>query len=185
AVRELPGALLVTTGYAPHPIDDGFQGARATLWFQPRAVVATGSAKPLVSASAASWGERDLEHAPPEKDADDLGGPVALAAVGALPGANAAARGRVIAVGSAESFATSLLAGGASAGDLWLARAVRWLAGKPAPSLAIAARTPEQVRLVMTDAQKGMVTALCTGGIPLAWIVLGGGLVLWRRRRAS
>ena len=175
-VRELPGALLVISGYAAHQINEGFQNTRATLWFQPRAVVVTGDAKPLISASAASWGERDLEHAPPQKDADDLAGPVALAALGTH---------HVIAVGSAESFATSLLAGGASAGDLWLARAVRWLAGKPAPSLAVAARTPEQVRLVMTDAQKSLVIALCTGAIPLVWIVLGGGLVLWRRRRES
>ena len=81
-VRELPGALLVVDGYTDHPINTGFRGARATLWFQPRAVIATGAAKPLVLASAASWGERDLEAAPPQQDADDLAGPVVLAAVG-------------------------------------------------------------------------------------------------------
>ena len=90
-----------------------------------------GLAKPLISASAASWGERDRTHRPQE-DPDDLAGPVVLAAVGAI------AAHRVIVVGSAESFATSLLAGGASAGDLWLAHAVRWLAGKPAPSVGVA-----------------------------------------------
>jgi len=174
AVRELPGALLVVDGYADHPVNDGFQDRRATIWYQPRAVVASGAAKPLISASAASWGERDLAHVP-TKDPDDLAGPVALAAVGAH---------HVIVLGSAESFATSLLAGGASAGDLWLARAVRWLAGKPAPSVAVAARAPDQVRLVMTSAQRRAVIALCTAGIPLAWILVGGGLLLVRRRRA-
>jgi ABC-2 type transport system permease protein len=174
AVRELPGALLVYAGYASHPINEGFQDRRATLWYQPRAVVPSGAAKPLISASAASWGERDLTH-PPEKDADDLAGPVALAAVGAH---------KVIAVGSAESFATSLLSGGGSAGDLWLARAVRWLAGAPAPSVAVAARAPDQVRLVMTANQRRWVIGLCTAGIPLAWILLGGGWLLLRRRRS-
>jgi hypothetical protein len=39
-VRELPGALLVTDGYAAHEINAGFPRMRATLWFQPRAVLA-------------------------------------------------------------------------------------------------------------------------------------------------
>jgi ABC-2 type transport system permease protein len=174
AVRELPGALLVYAGYAAHPINEGFQNRRATLWYQPRGVVATSAARPLISASPASWGERDLTH-PPEKNADDLAGPVALAAVGAH---------KVIAIGSAESFATSLISGGGTAGDLWLARAVRWLAGAPAPSVAVAARAPDQVRLVMTANQRRAVIGLCTAGIPLAWILIGGGILLLRRRRS-
>jgi ABC-2 type transport system permease protein len=174
AVRELPGALLVFGGYADHEINDGFMPSHTTLWFLPRAVVTTGAAQPLVSASAASWGERDLTHAA-TRDPDDLAGPVVLAALGAH---------RVIALGSAESFASSMLAGGASAGDLWLARAVRFLAGRLAPRLAIPARAPEEVRLVMTDHERAAVIALSVAGIPAAWIVVGGGLVLWRRRRA-
>ena len=156
-------------------INTGFRGARATLWFQPRAVIATGAARPLVTASAASWGERDLEAAPPQKDADDLAGPVVLAAVGAH---------RVIATGSAESMSTAVLSGGASAGDLWLARAVRFLAGKPAPTVDVVARAPDQIRLVMTTGQRRAVIAVCVGGIPLAWALIGGLFVWWRRRRS-
>jgi hypothetical protein len=37
----------------------------------------------------------------------------------------------------------------------------------------------------MTSAQRTMITALCVGVIPLAWVLLGGGLVWWRRRRAA
>lgn len=175
-VRELPGALLVSEGYTDHPVNEGFQRARPTLWYEPRAVLAWDLARPLISASPASWGERDRAHRP-QKDPDDLAGPVVLAAVGAI------ATHRVIVVGSAESFATSLLAGGASAGDLWLAHAVRWLAGKPAPSVGVGARAPDQVKLVMTSGQRRAVIALCTAGIPLAWILVGGGLLLLRRRR--
>jgi ABC-2 type transport system permease protein len=173
AIRELPGALLVVDGYAPHAINDGFAQARATLWFQPRPVVASGKAQPLVRASAASWGESDFVHAP-SKDGGDLAGPVTLAAIGTH---------RVIAVGSAESFMTSILSGGASAGDLWLARAIRYLAGKPAPHVSIAARAPDQVRLVMTASERRMVIALSTVGIPVVWIVIGAAIVVWRRRR--
>ncbi|MEO7734306.1 MAG: Gldg family protein, partial [Kofleriaceae bacterium] len=92
AVREVPLAVYVTTGYADHPINRGFAGSRPTLWIAPRAVLVAGGARPLVSATAESWGERDLID-PPAKDADDLAGPVALAAIGS--------HARVIAIGSA------------------------------------------------------------------------------------
>ena len=99
--------------------------------------------------------------------------------------AAAGANHRVVAVGSAESFTTALLAGGASAGDLWLDQAVRWLAGVADPRDAVRARTPEQVRLVMTSGQRTAAIALCVAGIPLAWLVIGGALVWWRRRRRA
>jgi ABC-2 type transport system permease protein len=175
AMRELPGALIVFDGYADHPVNVGFARVRPTLWYQPRVVITADGAKPLISATAASWGERDLLHGPPARDPDDLVGPVALAALGG--------HHRVIALGSAESFASSLLAGGASAGDLWIAQAVRFLAGRPVSRLAIESRTPAEVRLIMTDGERRAVIALCTGGIPLAWVLVGGGLVMWRRRR--
>jgi hypothetical protein len=69
-------------------------------------------------------------------------------------------------------------------GDLWLAHAIRWLAGKPPTAVAVSARPPDQVRLVMTSSQRRAVIALCTAGIPLAWILVGGALLLLRRRRA-
>jgi hypothetical protein len=91
----------------------------------------------------------------------------------------------VIAIGSAESFASGLIATGASAGDLWLAHAVRFAAGPTPAHPAIAARTPEQVRLVMTAGQRRAVIVLSVAGIPIAWILAGGVLVAWRRRRAA
>jgi ABC-2 type transport system permease protein len=175
AVRELPGALLVTGGYADHPINQGFAGARATLWVQPRAVIATGAARPLISATPGSWGERDLID-PPAKDADDVAGPVALAAIGGSH--------RVVAIGSATSLTTAELSRGVSAADLWLLRAVRFVTGVPEPVAPIARRSPDQVRLVMTDGQRRAVIALSVAGLPLAWLVVGGAIVWWRRRAA-
>lgn len=174
AMRELPGSLLVFDGYAPHEINAGFAQARGTIWFQPRVVVTGNGATPLVSATATSWGERNLVDQP-VKDLDDIAGPVSFAAVGVH---------RVIALGSAESFMTTLLRGSASAADLWLARAVRYLAGKPAPKVAIAARAPDQVRLLMTAGQRRAVIGLSILGIPLAWIVIGALLLVLRRRQA-
>ncbi|HSR97043.1 MAG TPA: Gldg family protein, partial [Kofleriaceae bacterium] len=124
-VREVQNALYVVDGYAEHSINAGFAKTRPTLWIQPRAVVALGGARPLIVATSASWGERDLVD-PPAKDPDDLAGPVALAAIGSSQ--------RTIAIGSAESFTTAVLAGGASAGDLWLTRAVRYVSGVAEPA---------------------------------------------------
>jgi hypothetical protein len=94
----------------------------------------------------------------------------------------------VIVLGSAESLSSALLSGGASAADLWLARAVRHLAALPEPSVdataRIAARAPDQVRLVLSAGERRGVIALSVGGIPLAWAIAGGLLVWWRRRRA-
>ncbi len=176
ALRGLPGAILVTSGYAVHAINAGFAGGRATLWYQPRAVMTTGAALALVTASKQSYQVQGSQLRP--RSPDDPPGPVALAALGGH------AEHRVIALGSAESFATSIVDSGVSAGDLWLAQAVRWLANKPV-RVAVGTRTPDQLRLVMSDGERRAVIALSVAAIPLAWIVIGGGLVLWRRRRAA
>jgi ABC-2 type transport system permease protein len=175
AVPNVRGGLLVTDGYSDHPIDAGFASTRATIWFQPRVVIASAGAKPLVSATAASWGERDLQRDPPVQDPDDIAGPVAIAAIGS--------KHRVVAIGSAESMSQAVLAGGASAGDLWTERAIRFVAGKTPPPVAIAPRAPTEIRLVMTSDQRRIVMALSIAGIPLAWGVVGAAVLLLRRRR--
>jgi ABC-2 type transport system permease protein len=172
AVRELPGALLVTAGYADHPINRGFAHVRATLWVQPRAVITTGAAQPLISATPGSWGERNLID-PPARDADDVAGPVALAAIGGSH--------RVIAIGSAGSLSSSELSRGVSAADLWLVRAIRFVTGTPEPA-PVASRAPDQVRLVIPDRWRLSVIALSVLAPPVAWLVVGVALVWWRRR---
>ena len=175
AVPEIPGALLVMNGYTDHPINRGFARTRATLWFPPRVVVAEHGATPLVVASRASWGERDLTSAAATKDDDDLAGPSVLAAAG-----NAH---RVVAIGSADSFVTGNLASGASAGDLWVAHVIRWLANRPEPTIDAPSHTPAQMRLVMSPGDRNAVIGLCVAGIPLAWTLAGALLVYLRRRR--
>lgn len=170
--RELPGTLIVVDGYADHPVNRGFAGTRRTLWHRPRAIVAERGARPLVVATSASWGERDP--ARPEKHADDLAGPVALAALGAAH--------RVIALGAADSLTSAALRSGVSASDLWLARAIRFAAGRPEPSIAVEDPARAQVRLIMTRGERIAVIALSVAGVPLAWLLLGGLVVWWRRR---
>ncbi|MEK7243018.1 MAG: hypothetical protein AAB112_02465, partial [Thermodesulfobacteriota bacterium] len=59
------------------------------------------------------------------------------------------------------SFAGDVIAGGASALDLWLAQAIRFLAGIEPPP--IAARTPDQVRLVLSTGERRAVIAFSVG----------------------
>ncbi len=175
-VKDIRGSILVFEGYADHPINRGFANARPTMWVLPRPVIATNGARPLITASRDSWAETSLDAESAERGPDDLAGPIVLAALGKGD--------RVIAVGSAEDFSTVSLAGYASAGDLWLAQALRFLAKAPEPKVDVAARRPDQIRLVMTDGQRKAVIALSVAGIPLAWILVGGAIVLWRRRRS-
>lgn len=175
-LRDLRNSIFVFAGYADHAINRGFPNARPTLWTLPRAVLATNGARPLITASPESWAETSFVADMAERGPDDLAGPIVLAALGTGD--------RVIAVGSAEDFSTVSLSGYASAGDLWLAQAIRFLAKAPEPKVDVAARRPDQIRLVMTDAQRRMVIALSVVGIPLVWILVGGVIVLLRRRRS-
>jgi hypothetical protein len=174
AVREIPGALLVVSGYSDHEINRGFAAARRTLWFQPRVVSTDRGAVSLISASADSWGERDLEHGPPDRSDADLAGPVSLAALGSTR--------RVIAIGSAESMSNAVLRGDASAGDLWLVQALKYVAGQAPLNVSVETRAAAQVRLAMTTQERRMVVGLAVVAIPLVWLILGGALVVWRRR---
>ena len=176
-VKDIRGSILVFAGYTDHPIDRGFANARPTMWVLPRAVIAERGARALVTASPDSWAETSLDAEAAERDPDDLAGPIVLAAIGQGE--------RTIAIGSAEDFSTVSLAGYASAGDLWLAQAIRYLAKAPEPAVDVAARRPDQIRLVMTDGQRRAVVALSVAGIPLVWILVGGAIVLWRRRRRA
>ncbi|MFN0253578.1 MAG: Gldg family protein [Kofleriaceae bacterium] len=175
-VKEIPGSILVFAGYADHAIDRGFANARPTMWVMPRAVLIEGGARALITASSESWAETSFDARSVERGPDDLAGPIVLAAIGQGE--------RVVAVASAEDFSSVSLAGYASAGDLWLAQALRFLSKAPEPNVDVAARRPDQIRLVMTDGQRRTVIAISVAGIPLAWILVGGAIVLWRRRRS-
>jgi ABC-2 type transport system permease protein len=176
-LQEIQGSILVFAGYTDHAINRGFPNARPTMWVLPRAVIAEAGARALITASPESWAETTFDAQSAERGPDDLAGPIVLAAIGKGE--------RVIALASAEDFSTVSLAGYASAGDLWLAQALRFLARAADPQVDVAARRPDQIRLVMTDGQRRAVIALSVAGIPLLWILVGGAIVWWRRRRIA
>ncbi len=180
----LPLALRVVEGYADHPITAGFAGRRYTVWQRARPVlIDDGTA--LVQTTAAGWAETELSSAP-SRDARDLAGPVTLAAAvarAADPAAGSAAAragGRLVVLGSAEGLA-AIYAERGHGGDLLAAQAIGWLAGRVAP-VAVAAKNPEAVRLLMSTRERRAVAAVVIAIVPLVAVAL-----LWlagRRRRA-
>jgi ABC-2 type transport system permease protein len=182
AVGRLPGAFRVVSSYGDHPISAPYRGRRFTVWQLPRVVEVAPpdgvSGGPLVETSAAGWGETDLARvgASTSPDGADLAGPVAIAAAVAQPG-----RGRIAVFGSARSLSSALIDRGLGAGDALAADAVTWLVGRER-QLGVGDKTPEQLRLVMTDGERAQVFVLCVVLIPLGFAAAGG-IAWWRRRR--
>ncbi len=132
----------------------------------------------LVQSSAQGWAETDLGSVllgePVRADAD-LAGPVPVAAAAEAMTTGA----RVVVFGSAVSLSSVVADRGAN--ELLAAAALAWLSGRT-QSLDIGAKTPEQLRLIMTQSQMQQVFVLCVLVLPGALTLLGG-LLWWRRRR--
>jgi hypothetical protein len=186
---DVPLAWATATGYGAHPITAAFQGRRLTVWQHPRVILysdpASGAAgrrgTMLVRGSPVAWGESDLAALFGGRDVeagpDDLVGAAAVAVA-----VEADRRGaRLVVLGSATSPSSELVGRGLGSADALVASAVSWLAGRTV-SLDIGAKTPEYVRLVMSQAARRGVFVLCVVLLPLVAAGLGA-LLWWRRRR--
>lgn len=182
--RQLRGANLWGTydGYGAHVIATAFRDRRLTVWPTPRAVLADGEgAEALVVSSAGGWAESDIAAAiadePVALGDGDRAGPVPVAVVAERPDTGA----RVVVLGSARALATDYEARGLGTNAAFAAETVAWLVGG-APSVAVDAKTPEQMRLVATDSALRGVFVVCVVVLPFVW-ALAGALVWWWRRR--
>jgi hypothetical protein len=171
----IPLAWMTSTGYGAHSIAAPFQGRRLSVWLAPRPVL---GGEPLVSASPAGWGERDLDavqkgEAVAADEADILSAPIAAAVE----------RGqtRVVVFGSAVSL-SNLLANRGMTGASVLARAaLSWLAGRSV-KVDVPDRRVEPVRLILDAGQKTLLFWICVVCLPMA-LLSTGGIVFLRRRR--
>ena len=166
--------------YGEHPIVKRMAG-KITVWPAPREVRASGEAQELVRSSKDGWGETNLavfrREAPAHYDAaTDVKGPVPVAAAAEKGGA------RLVVVGTPDVVANFRL-------KLDVVRdynvdfalsAIAWLA-KKSQMVAIGAKTPEHIKLQLTEAQLSSAFWLAIAGLPLLGIALGGA-VWWRRR---
>lgn len=182
---DTPEQWLTVRGYGDHPVSASFRDRRFTLWLRPRAVLlgqpdiegARGSV--LVQSSAQGWGETDptaIALGQPRLDSRDIAGPVAVAVAAEVPRTGA----RVVVFGSARSLSSLVTDRGAGAGELLAASAVAWLGGRTGP-VDIGAKTPEQLRLIMSRSQIRRMFVLCVVALPGVFALLG--LLLWWRRR--
>lgn len=170
-----PGMFAVVSTYDPaHPVSAPFQDRRVTVWQTPRPVAVGAGAAALVSVSA---GARlaDSPEAARAGRAEPADAPPALMARGS------AGDGRVIALGSAESVSTSVLDRGLGTGDLLVARAVAWLAGRER-EVDVGAKTPEHVRLIMSTGELRATFAACVIAVPAVFGLFGALWWWWRRR---
>ncbi|WP_428266216.1 Gldg family protein [Haliangium sp.] len=177
-------AWLTVSGYGDHPIVSSFADRRFTTWLAPRALRLVQPAEDhievtaLVSSSAAGWAETDLTSVVlgrPARDANDPAGPVVVAAAAE----DRAGGARLVVFGSALSLSSASPA--ADGNQLLTAAALAWLGGRD-QVVDIDAKTPEQVRLILSQAQRVHIFALCVLALP-ALLAVVGALLWWRRRR--
>jgi len=192
--RTLSGLELFVTEYTQHPITRSLREVTSILYL-PRSIEpleepgdAAGRAdKPrvvsLASCSADGWAESDLDQKPMKFDASlDRKGPISLAVAvekGAVDGVDVGIRPtRMVVFGDTDFAANGALTGGNV--DLMLG-ALNWLIERE-HLLAIAPKTIDETRLVMSRAQLNLLGWTVIAGLP-SCIALAGGLV-WLRRRA-
>lgn len=171
-------------GYSTHPITAAWRGRRLSIWREPRWIeplARVGSVTtPLVSSSPSGWAETELlglVRAPSAPDARDAPGPVAVAAVAERVDSGA----RVVLLGSARSFASSVVESDGGANDALVASAVAWMTGRT-KLVGIGAKSPEQLRVVLDASQEARLFVLCVLGLP-GFAALLGLAAAWRRRR--
>jgi hypothetical protein len=180
-----PGQWFTTSGYSDHPITSSFQGRRLTMWLHPRAVLPVEQAgvrvSALIESSPSGWAERDLAALALGRahlDPGDLPGPVPVAVA-----AEASASGaRLVVFGGAYALSSAMAGDTAGAGELLVMAALAWLSGQ-SHDIDVGAKTPEQVRLIMSRSQLTRTFVLCVVLLP-ALVALLGTAIWWRRRRA-
>ena len=180
-----PETLFIKS-YGEHPITKAFAGAGVPVLVSLVRSTSAGSAPgikvtELMRTSPAGWGETDLAHLDrASKDAADVPGPVAVAAVAesalTAPGKKAM---RLAVIGDSD-FAGNQLLQANQANALMLANTLNWLVEREA-LLGIPPKKTEQVRLTLTGDEIHRVYFVAAL-LPLLSVALGG-YVFSRRRR--
>jgi ABC-type uncharacterized transport system involved in gliding motility auxiliary subunit len=136
------------------------------------------SAQNLAETEDAAWGETNFDfQKKPEKDAQDLAGPISVAAVSTVRGGPA--EGRVVAFGDVDFAANQILVRGPGNRDMVL-NSVAWLC-QEGDLISVRGGDPEQNRLFLNMGQQWLVRAFSVVLLPSMF--LAGGIMSWWRRR--
>ena len=134
----------------------------------------------LMRSSEGAWAESDLTgEGEPEPGEGEARGPLLLGATIEYSPAGATRATRLAVVADSD-FAANWMLGSAGNLDLVLGL-VHWLADKK-DQIAIAPKSPEQVRLALSARQMSTLFWIVVVVMPLCSVVLGA-VVAWRRRR--
>jgi len=173
----------LVTKYSDSKITSGMKGV---MTFFPLARSVTPAMNPpaglmvqsLFSSSERSWGETNMKSGEAKFDeGTDLKGPVSLAVVGTKDLGNNK-KGRLVVFGDSD-FAANSGFGLQGNGNLFL-NTVSWLA-QDENFISIRAKSPEDRRLTMTEAQGRMVSYVILLLLPAG--VLFTGISVWMKRR--
>ena len=190
AVPMVGPETLIANKYGSHPVVRALAGeALPTVFPLARSVQKTDPFPPafaftsLVETTAEGWGETSLSKIETEgvkKDDKDTKGPVTI--VAAVAPADEKKAGdkpmRMVVIGNSRFVANGALANAGNA-NLFL-NSIHWLVGQE-KLVGIAAKTPEQASLAMTQSQVRRIGLFAILGMPAFAIALG--VWVWYRRR--
>ncbi len=194
---SLTGRELFIKDYGNHPISQGLSDI-VTTFYMPRSVEpivpdtlngAVASDKPnvtiLASTTAEGYAERNLSQTPPRFDADvDRTGPISIAVAVELGASGSIEVGlrptQMVIFGDSDFVSNGALDSGAGGNtDLFLS-SVNWLLDRD-ELMAIAPKTPIDLRLDMDDQQARTALIVNVVGLPL--IIALFGVLVWMSRR--
>jgi hypothetical protein len=199
----------VSRDYSDHPITKPIEGIHSLFRIvMPLQSSSSGGASPtpLVKTSDKSWGETNLENIgsdeEPVKAEEDIPGPLTIGFASQLPRyasgetkrqdegeegteeakekAPVEARGRVVVFGDSDMLSSELFAQLTLANQELVIDSIAWLVERPA-LISIPPKSPENVRLTLTDAQMRTFFYWIFINLPLLAIIAG--IIVWWRRR--
>ena len=181
---DAPLTWSVSDGYGDHAITSLFHGRRRTLWQSPRMIGwargAEVSVTPLVIGPEAGWAETDVDALLGGREfalgQEDIGGAQAVAVA-----VDRDSWGKVVVLGSAESFTGSLADLGIEGNELFAETSVAWVVDG-GPMVSIAADSIVQGHRPLSVGQLRVAFAVCAVAVPVLVLMLAL-LIWWRRRR--
>ncbi len=180
AAQRLPASFSLASGYAEHPITNRLESN--TVFPYARRIEASDSSAfyftPLIQAAAGGWLETSgLRNASFDEDSD-IRGPITVA--GAFEREVGDKRQRVVVIGTAKIFSNQYV--GLLGNMDFALTTLNWLAGDDS-LVVIEPKTRVDLTLELSRAELAAISLGFLILLPLG-LLISGGVIWWRRRRA-